>query len=133
MCIRDRYLQSEGEPLYDIVGRKVQELGKPYIGTYGYSPVGAVIGGTSSLEAETIRAALDSTFFLIPGYGAQGGKAEDIARYLCRGNGGVVNSSRGVLLAYKKDGDERQFAEASRKEVLRAREEIASACSVYGK
>ena len=128
-----QYLQSEGEPLYDIVGRKVQELGKPYIGTYGYSPVGAVIGGTSSLEAETIRAALDSTFFLIPGYGAQGGKAEDIARYLCRGNGGVVNSSRGVLLAYKKDGDERQFAEASRKEVLRAREEIASACSVYGK
>ena len=64
---------------------------------------------------------------------AADGKAEDIARYLCRGNGGVVNSSRGVLLAYKKDGDERQFAEASRKEVLRAREEIASACSVYGK
>lgn len=67
--------------------------------------------------------------FLIPGYGAQGGKAEDIAKYLVRGNGGVVNSSRAVLLAYQKAGaPDTDFAKEARNEVLRMREEIQNAC-----
>ena len=107
----------------------MQQTGTDYLGQCGFSSVGAVIGGTTGEEAESIRALLDSTFFLIPGYGAQGGKAEDIAKYLVNGNGGVVNSSRAVLLAYKKAGaPEENFAEEARKEVLRMRKEIEDAC-----
>ncbi len=125
-----QYLETERKmPLYDVVGTAVQQTGKDYLGQCGFSSVGAVIGGTTGEEAESIRALLDSTFFLIPGYGAQGGKAEDIAKYLVNGNGGVVNSSRAVLLAYKKAGaPEENFAEEARKEVLRMRKEIEDAC-----
>lgn len=125
-----QYLQTEKEmPLYDIVGTSVQQVGKEFLGECGFSSVGAVIGGTTGEEAESIRALLDTTFFLIPGYGAQGGKAEDIAKYLVRGNGGVVNSSRAVLLAYRKAGaPDTDFAKEARNEVLRMREEIQNAC-----
>ncbi len=64
-------------------------------------------------------------FFLIPGYGAQGGKAEDVALYLRNGNGGVVNSSRGILLAYKKvENGEKNYSEYARQEALRMKEDI---------
>ena len=66
--------------------------------------------------------------FLIPGYGAQGGKAEDVAMYLNNGNGGVVNSSRGILLAYKKaNKPEEDYAKCAREEAIRMRDEINSA------
>ena len=69
-------------------------------------------------------------FFLIPGYGAQGGKAKDVAMYLNNGNGGVVNSSRGILLAYKNKGeDERNFAKCAREEAMKMRDEIRLACN----
>lgn len=127
-----QYLQTEqNKPLYDVVGEEIAKLGESLIGEHGYSALGAVIGGTSATEAEEIRKSLAHTFFLIPGYGAQGGKAEDIARYLHHGNGGVVNSSRAVLLAYKKTNDEKNFADAARAEVIRTREEILDACKNY--
>ena len=66
-------------------------------------------------------------FFLIPGYGAQGGKAEDVALYLNNGNGGVVNSSRGILLAYKKVNKPEEFAKCAREESIRMRDEIREA------
>ena len=69
------------------------------------------------------------SFFLIPGYGAQGGKAEDIAQYLSKGNGGVVNSSRGILLAYKKQPGA-AFDEAAYNECVNMKEAIAHACSL---
>ncbi|HBG38221.1 MAG TPA: orotidine 5'-phosphate decarboxylase, partial [Clostridiaceae bacterium] len=70
-------------------------------------------------------------FFLIPGYGAQGGGGLDAASYLKDGNGGVVNSSRGILLAYKKYEDgSRNFDEYARKEVLRMREDIENAAGI---
>jgi orotidine-5'-phosphate decarboxylase len=56
-------------------------------------------------EAQTLRQQLSSVFFLVPGYGAQGGTAADVALYLTNGNGGIVNSSRGILLAWKKQED----------------------------
>ncbi len=124
-----QYQKIGKETLYDIVGKNVSELGKEYIGKCGYSAIGAVIGGTSALEASEIRECLSDTFFLIPGYGAQGAKASDIALYLKDGNGGVVNSSRAVLLAYKKDAGV-SFEKAARNEVLRMRGEILDACGV---
>ena len=93
---------ADGRHVYDLVGDKLNALGKDYMGEHGYSSIGLVIGGTHIEEATEIRAKYQDSFFLIPGYGAQGGKAEDIAQYLTKGNGGVVNSSRGILLAYKK-------------------------------
>ena len=66
---------------------------------------------------------------MIPGYGAQGGKAEDIAQYLTKGNGGVVNSSRGILLAYKKQPGT-AFDEAAYNECVNMKEAIAHACSL---
>ena len=80
---------ADGRHVYDLVGDKLNALGKDYMGEHGYSSIGLVIGGTHIEEATEIRAKYQDSFFLIPGYGAQGGKAEDIAQYLTKGNGGV--------------------------------------------
>lgn len=119
---------ADGRHVYDLVGDKLSALGKECIGERGYSSVGMVIGGTHIEEASEIRAKYKDSFFLIPGYGAQGGTATDIAQYLTNGNGGVVNSSRGVLLAYKKQ-DGVKFDEAAYNECVNMRGAIADACS----
>ena len=124
------YLPTEdNQRVYHVVGKKINEMGKPFIGQCGYSSIGGVMGCTHADEAAEIRAMLDSTFFLIPGYGAQGGKAEDIAKYLRDGNGGVVNSSRGILLAYRKqENGESDFAGCARNEAIRMRDDIRRFC-----
>lgn len=124
-----QYIESKGcRKIYNIVGEKINNLGKESIGECGYSSIGGVVGCTHVEEGIEIRNSLDSTFFLIPGYGAQGGKAEDVALYLKDGNGGVVNSSRGVLLAYKgKEDGEENFAKYAKEEVIRMKNEILEA------
>ena len=119
---------ADGRHVYDMVGDKLNALGKECIGERGYSRVGMVIGGTHIEEASEIRARYKDSFFLIPGYGAQGGTATDIAQYLAAGNGGVVNSSRGVLLAYKKQPGV-AFDEAAYNECVAMRGAIADACA----
>lgn len=122
------YLPTDNnQRVYHVVGQKINTLGKEFIGSCGFSSVGGVMGCTHADEASEIRQMLDSTFFLIPGYGAQGGKAEDIAKYLHKGNGGVVNSSRGILLAYRKqENGEADFAGCARQEAIRMRDDILS-------
>jgi orotidine-5'-phosphate decarboxylase len=120
---------ADGRTVYDLVGDRVAQVGEAYMGAHGYSSVGLVIGGTHAEEAAAIRKRYQNSFFLIPGYGAQGGRAEDIALYLNHGNGGVVNSSRAVLLAYKKQPGT-PFAEAAYNECVRMKEDIAHACSL---
>jgi len=122
-------ISPDGRHVYDLVGDKLNALGKDYMGEHGYSSIGLVIGGTHIEEATEIRAKYQDSFFLIPGYGAQGGKAEDIAQYLTKGNGGVVNSSRGILLAYKKQPGT-AFDEAAYNECVNMKEAIAHACSL---
>ena len=120
---------ADGRHVYDMVGDKLHELGLECMGEKGYSSLGLVIGGTHIEEAAQIRARYQDSFFLIPGYGAQGGTADDIARYLDkRSNGGVVNSSRAVLLAYKKQPGV-AFDEAARNECVKMKEAIAHACN----
>ena len=120
---------ADGRHVYDMVGDKLHELGLECMGEKGYSSLGLVIGGTHIEEAAEIRARYEDSFFLIPGYGAQGGTADDIARYLDkRSNGGVVNSSRAVLLAYKKQPGV-AFDEAARNECVKMKEAIAHACN----
>ena len=114
--------------VYNEVGRKIQEMGNGYLGDCGYSSIGGVVGCTHGKEGMELRKSLDRMFFLIPGCGAQGGTAEDVALYLKDGNGGVVNSSRGILLAYRKqEGGEARFAECSRAEAVRMRDDILKA------
>jgi len=86
--------------LYHAVGDKLSELAAAYRGEYGYGAFGAVVGCTEREEAAEIRAAYPDLFFLIPGYGAQGGAADDAAILLRNGNGGVVNASRSILKAW---------------------------------
>ena len=115
----------QGGSVYHEVGKKIQQLGEPFIGKSGYSPIGGVMGCTHADEAREVRKMLNSTFFLIPGYGAQGGRAEDIALYLKEGNGGIVNASRSILLAYRKvENGEADFAQLSRLEAIRMRDDI---------
>lgn len=122
------YLPTGNQRVYHVVGQKINEIGKEYMGECGFSSVGGVMGCTHADEASEIRSMLSSTFFLIPGYGAQGGKAEDIAKYLYKGNGGVVNSSRGILLAYRKqENGEADFAGCARNEAIRMRDDILNA------
>ncbi|MDT8719384.1 orotidine-5'-phosphate decarboxylase [Clostridium sp. 19966] len=125
-----QYIASDnGNRIYDIVGEKLQNLGKEYMGECGFSSIGGVVGCTHVEEGIELRNKLGATFFLIPGYGAQGGKAEDVALYLKESNGGVVNSSRGILLAYKgKEEAERKFDVYAREEAIRMREDIKAAC-----
>ena len=120
---------TKGERVYEEVGAMVQELGKRVTGACGYSSLGAVMGCTHVDEAVKMREALGNTFFLIPGYGAQGGTAKEVALYLKNGNGGVVNSSRGILLAYKKDKYKgMSYAEAARAESISMRDDILGWC-----
>lgn len=127
-----QYVKDEnGKTIYSIVGDKISELGEEYMGDCGYSSVGSVVGCTHYKEASLIRQNYRNTFFLIPGFGAQGGKAHDVAACLKDGNGGVVNSSRAVLLAYKKyEGGENNFDEYALKEVLKMKDEINDAIAL---
>ena len=124
--LQDLKLES-GKTIYEQMGGYVEEWGKPSIGEYGYSNVGAVVGATHKAQLQELREKLPHTFFLIPGYGAQGGTAEDIAVGFVNGTGAIVNSSRGIMCAYKKQGlPAEKFAEAARIEAIRMRDEINS-------
>ncbi|NLK96136.1 MAG: orotidine-5'-phosphate decarboxylase [Clostridiales bacterium] len=119
---------TSGDKVYTVVGDKLMKIGEKFIAKCGYHPIGGVIGCTHVEEGKMLRKRFNSMFFLIPGYGAQGGKAEDVAMYLNNGNGGVVNSSRGILLAYKKaNRKEEDFAICAREEAIRMRDEIREA------
>ena len=113
--------------LYNAVGDKLTEMSQSVKGKYGYTQIGGVIGCTHVEEGKEIRSRYNDMFFLIPGYGAKGGKAEDVALYLNNGNGGVVNSSRGILLAYKKENRETEYAACAREEAIKMRDAIRDA------
>lgn len=121
-------LEYQDEPLYFKVGDELKKFADSLTSECGYSPLGYVVGATHSQEAKKIRERYKNIFFLLPGYGAQGAKAEDIRTYLNDFNGGVVNSSRGIIKYYQKfeDGEER-FAHYTREAVLNMRKDI------YGK
>lgn len=119
------YLEYNNEPMYYTIGDNIYKMAQEVIGESGYSSLGFVVGGTYSEEAREIRERYENSFFLIPGYGAQGGKAEDIRLYLNNFNGGVVNSSRGIITAYKKvEGGENKFQECTRDAVIKMRKDI---------
>ena len=119
-------LESNGRFVYEIVGDYVAEMGRELIGKHGFSSIGAVVGATHPAELINLRKQLPSTFFLIPGYGAQGGRAEDIAQaFKPKGIGAIVNSSRGIIEAYKTEKYRGlKFDEAARLAALDMREKL---------
>lgn len=110
-----------GRPLYELVAEKVVEWGEACMGDT-YSNVGCVVGATYPEMGKILRKLMPKTYILVPGYGAQGGKAEDLVHYFNPdGLGAIVNSSRGIIAAYKQDKyasfGETGYAEASRQAV----------------
>ncbi len=123
--LQDQQLEGE-ETVYEAMGRMCEKWGAPYMGQYGYSSVGAVVGATYPQQLRELREALPHTFFLVPGYGAQGGAADDVApAFDKRGGGAVINSSRGIMCAWQKEGcGEEEYAAAAAREAVRMRDAI---------
>ena len=118
-------LLQDGTPIYEMMGGLVEKWGENTIGSYGYSAVGAVVGATHPTEAARLREVLPHTFFLIPGYGAQGGNAEMLKSCFGKnGLGGVVNNSRGILCAYKKNGG--TYYDAARAATIAMQKDLSS-------
>lgn len=122
--LQDRLI--DGKPVYEIMGEMCEQWGKELVGKYGFSGVGAVVGATYPEELSKLRRLMPNTFFLIPGYGAQGGAAEGLrGAFNQNGLGGIVNSSRAIMCAYKKEGcDEHDFAGAAFREAMRMKKDI---------
>ena len=118
----------DGRPRYEYVGEKVNEWGSQCMGdTYSY--VGCVVGATYPEMGKILRKIMPKAYILVPGYGAQGGKASDLAPYFNKdGLGAIVNSSRGIICAYKQDKYAKfgadHYAEASRQAVIDMIEDI---------
>lgn len=123
--LQDR-LFDDGISVYETMGRMCEKWGEELMGKYGYSGVGAVVGATYPEQISEMRAKLPHTFFLIPGYGAQGATAKDVsAAFDKNGLGGIVNSSRGIMCAYKKEKcDEKDYAGAAYREAMRMKNEL---------
>ena len=112
--------------VYTVMGDLTQRLAAGTEGKYGYTMAGAVTGATYPSDIRALRKRLEKTFFLVPGYGAQGGTADDVRFAFDKyGHGAVVNSSRGIMCAWQKTGgDGRDFAEAARNASVAMRDDI---------
>lgn len=127
--LQDLKLKNDKE-VYIQVAELVEKWGKDLHGKFGYSSIAAVVGATYPKQLEELRKLAPHTYFLIPGYGAQGGMASDIALgFDSNGLGGIVNASRSLMCAYKSDlwknkYTEEKYAMATRAEALRMKEEL---------
>ncbi len=130
--LQDLKLENQKE-VYTQVAELVEKWGEELQGENGYSSIAAVVGATYPEQLEQIRKVAPHTYFLIPGYGAQGGKASDIALGFDKNQlGGIVNASRSLMCAYKADRwkdnfSEEDYAKATRAEALRMRDELNQA------
>ncbi len=121
----------DGRPLYELVGEKVAQWGELHMGS-NYSYIGAVVGATYPEMGKVLRKIMPKTYILVPGYGAQGGKAKDLVHYFNKdGLGAIVNSSRGIIAAYKQEAYAKfgptAYVDASRQAVIDMREDIMNA------
>ena len=121
----------DGKPLYEMVAEKVASWGEELMGD-SYSYIGAVVGATYPKMGEVLRKIMPKSYILVPGYGAQGGQAKDLAPFFNEdGLGAIINSSRGIICAYKQDAysqfGEENYADASRQAVLDMKEDLKQA------
>jgi len=124
---------NDGKHIYEIMAHYVDEWGRDLVGKYGYSSVGAVVGATYPEQAKVLRKIMKNAYILVPGYGAQGGTAEDAAHsFNSDGLGAIVNASRSIMCAYmserwKNSFKPEEFDMASRSEAIRMRDELNKA------
>ena len=129
---QDRQIADAGNrPLYEVVGEQVAKWGETHMGDT-YSDVGAVVGATYPEMGKVLRKIMPKSYILVPGYGAQGGKGADLVHFFNEdGLGAIVNSSRGIIVAYQQEKYARfgaeNFADASRAAVLDMKEDIEPA------
>lgn len=112
--------------MYINVAKKIDEWGSGFVGESGYSMIGAVVGLTNPEDFGKIKKASPNTFYLIPGYGAQGGSAEEIRELFKDDICGVINSSRGIIKAHKGKCETEDFAKEARKALIEMKEDILS-------
>ncbi len=119
-------IQAGNRLVYQVMGDLNEQIAAGTEGKYGYTMAGAVTGATYPADIQALRQRLKHTFFLVPGYGAQGGTAADVANAFDQnGHGAIVNSSRGIMCAWQKTGqDGRDFKEAARNAAIAMREDI---------
>lgn len=131
--LQDQILES-GKTIYNTLGDMCEHWGEELVGEYGYSAVGAVVGATYPAQLGELRKKLPHTLFLVPGYGAQGGGADDVApAFDEKGLGAIINSSRGIMCAWQKEGcEEKEYAKAARREAIRMRDEIVGRIGTIG-
>lgn len=125
--LQDQQLKN-GKTVYYTMGMMCEHWGESLPGAYAYSGVGAVVGATYPEQLRELRVEFPRTFFLVPGYGAQGGGADDVApAFDASGLGAVINASRSILCAWQKTGaEERDFAKAAAEEAVRMCDDIVA-------
>jgi orotidine-5'-phosphate decarboxylase len=132
-------LEAGGKKVYEHVAELVVKLGEGLKGKYGYSSIGAVVGATFKSDGARLRELMKNIYFLVPGYGAQGGTAEDAAVCFNKdGLGALVNSSRGIIAAYRNEGykerfSEKEFGAAAREAAIAMRDDINKELAKAGK
>lgn len=116
----------DDKPLYEVVAQRTAEWGADMAGSHGYSAVAAVVGATHPQQLSDLRAKIPKTFFLVPGYGVQGGTSADIRHAFDKNGGGaIVNNSRGIITAHQNPKyKELSFDEAIRAATLAMREDL---------
>lgn len=123
---------ADGRTIYEVMGELNEQIAAGTEGKYGFTMAGAVTGATYPQQIQDLRSRLPHTFFLVPGYGAQGGTAADVKyAFNEKGHGAIVNSSRGIMCAWKKTGgDGHDFQEAARNAAIAMRDDIAQFVTV---
>ena len=118
-------IERDGRPLFLTVASKMVQWGAQHIGSCGYSAIGGVVGATGPEQLAAVRAEFPSIFFLVPGYGAQGGGGKDVAPAFKEGNGAIVNASRSIIGAHrgKPDGNSR-YAHYARAAAIAMKKDI---------
>lgn len=127
----------DGMPLFEKIARDLTRLGEDHLGSNGFSSLGAVVGATWPEEAARLRELMPHAYFLVPGYGAQGGTAAQVVNCFDeKGYGAIVNSSRGIIYAYRKKpagGDPRNYARSAAKAVQAMRDDLLHSLRQAGK
>jgi len=130
--IQDKPIKCGYTLIYEQIAMMSKRWGKNMIGEYGYSSVGIVVGATYPKQLKQLRGLLPYTFFLVPGYGAQGGNADDIkCAFDTHGLGAIVNSSRAIICAYKRYPD-LSFEEACYEEAKKMKNNITNVIGQIG-
>lgn len=123
--IQDISIGEGKEKLYERVGKMIEDWASPYLAPSGFTSIGAVMGLTYAQDFDRIKAHMPHTFFLIPGYGAQGGTGRDLAAVFKEGICGVVNSSRGIICAHMKEHIDEGFADLALEAVIKMKRDIS--------